>query len=245
MHPFFTDDENTCHYKFAMPLSNTDIITDMDSAGVSVFCGSVLSAPITNVETMKRNNAHALKLREIFGERYIPGVHVHPAFVDESITELEAAFAAGIKLIGELVPYYDKWSYADRGIYDILSSVKRTDVTVSLHTMDHSQMEDMAAAFPNLTFVFAHPGQRSSAEKHVEIMKRRDNVYLDISGTGLERYGSLRYLCDEVGAQRILFGSDYPINNLQMYIGGVMSERLSDTERELIFAGNAKRLLGL
>ena len=70
-----------------------------------------------------------------------------------------------------------------------------------------------------------------------------DNVYLDISGTGLFRYGMLKHLVSSVGAERILFGSDYPICNPNMYIAGVEFEKLTDHEKDLIFAENAKKLL--
>lgn len=244
-HPFLLPNEYLAPFKVAHPFESADIIADMDRAGVSRFCGSVIAGRSPELSLLKQSNESAIKLAEKFDGRYIPGVHVHPAYIDESVAELEAAFANGVRLIGELVPYFYSWSYTDKGLYEILSSIKRSDIVVSLHTMDHGQMEELAATFPNLSFVFAHPGDNSGVEKHVAIMKRRDNVYVDVSGSGLVRYGMVRCLCDAVGAERILFGSDYPICNLHMYVAGIMGERLSDAERELIFAGNTKRLLGL
>ncbi len=41
------------------------------------------------------------------------------------------------------------------------------------------------------------------------------------------------------------FGSDYPVCNLKMYIGGVLDEHLSDSELEAVFSENAKRVLGI
>jgi hypothetical protein len=82
--------------------------------------------------------------------------------------------------------------------------------------------------------------------RHVERAKWSDNYYLDLSGYGLFRHGMLRRAIDEMGADRILFGSDYPTCNPSMYIGGVLlDELISDEEKELIFSGNAKRLLGI
>lgn len=91
----------------------------------------------------------------------------------------------------------------------------------------------------------AHPGEKDSVEKHITRMKKYDNVCLDLAGTGIFRYGCIRHLVNSVGAERILFGTDYPICNHQMYIGSVLGERLADTSLELIFNGNARRLLGL
>ena len=49
-------------------------------------------------------------------------------------------------------------------------------------------------------------------------MKKCDNVHIDLSGSGLHRYGVVKYLVDNVGSERILFGTDYPISNLSMYV---------------------------
>jgi predicted TIM-barrel fold metal-dependent hydrolase len=49
---------------------------------------------------------------------------------------------------------------------------------------------------------------------------------------------------DTFGAERIVFGSDFPICNPAMFIGGVMLETLiTDRDKEKIFSLNAKRIL--
>jgi predicted TIM-barrel fold metal-dependent hydrolase len=49
----------------------------------------------------------------------------------------------------------------------------------------------------------------------------------------------------EVGVERFLFGTDFPVCSVAMQIGGVLGENLTRKQREAIFAGNAKTLLGL
>ena len=55
----------------------------------------------------------------------------------------------------------------------------------------------------------------------------------------------LAYGVGRVGAERFLFGSDYPVCSPGMNVGAVDYEEITDRERELIFSGNAKRLLNL
>jgi len=56
----------------------------------------------------------------------------------------------------------------------------------------------------------------------------------------------LRTGIDKCGAHKFVFGSDYPTCNPAMYIGAVtLDPSIKDSERELILAGNAKRILGL
>lgn len=247
-HPFFDAGEYFCIYKESIPADVNTILSDMSNAGISRFCGSVIRKirEGEGFEVLKELNREALKLRDVYGERYIPGIHVHPDYVEESVKEIEYAAENGVKLVGELVPYMHGWSdYSCGGLSDILDVAEKHGMTVSLHVGNHEQMVAMARAHRNVNFVVAHPGEKDRVVKHIEAMQACENMYLDISGTGLHRYGILRFLCDKVGAERILFGTDYPIGNLASYVYAMMGERLTDGERELIFSGNAKRLLGL
>ncbi len=79
----------------------------------------------------------------------------------------------------------------------------------------------------------------------LDLLRRHSNAYLDICGTGLFRYGMLKYGVDQVGAERFLFGTDFPVCSVGMQVGGVMTEDLTPAERQAIFADNAKRLLRL
>lgn len=240
VHPFLCDNENSCFYKDVV---KCDVSADMKEEGVSRFCGSVLNGCGDDFERIKRANALAFEIKEALGESYVPGIHINPNFVEESIEEAELYFKKGIKLIGELVPYYHGWDYDHKGLFEIFDALG--ECTVSLHRMDFDKMEELIKSFKNITFVIAHPGDAPEVKSHIELMKRQENAYLDLSGTGLFRYGMLKKLCCEVGAERILFGTDYPICNLKMYIAGVLGEKISDREKELIFAGNAKRILGI
>jgi lipopolysaccharide/colanic/teichoic acid biosynthesis glycosyltransferase len=73
-----------------------------------------------------------------------------------------------------------------------------------------------------------------------------DNYYVDISGSGIHRYGATKRLIDEIGVDKVIFGSDYAIANLQMYVDGVLNDHLlTAEEKRLIFADNAKRILDI
>lgn len=246
-HPFLRGETNLCMYQKALSLDADTTLRDMDAAGITRFCGSVIEPNLNNgFETIKACNREALRLREHYGERYIPGFHVHPDFIEESLTELELAEREGVRMVGELVPYMHGWEdYSCEGFSKLLDAIEEKNMLVNLHTMNLAQMQSMAKNHPNVTFVFAHPGDRDRVPLHVGVMQECPNVHLDLSGTGIFRYGVIRHLINEVGAERLLFGTDYPICNLPMYVNAVLGEPLSDTERALIFSGNAKRLLSL
>ena len=249
-HPFWSAESNICAYKDSFDMRSSDIKAEMNSFGISRIAGSVLfkdkerfSSPL---EKIRESNRMSLKLREELSDFYVPGFHIHPDYVEESIGEIRYMASRGVYLIGELVPYMDSWeAYDASGIFPILDEAEKYGMTVSFHTMASETIDAMVASHPNVNFVAAHPGERESLLLHVERMKRYPNLYLDISGTGIFRYHAIKYLVSEVGSERVLFGTDYPICNPGVYVGGLLCEGFSESELENIFSNNAKRLLRL
>ena len=245
-HPFNKKSGNFCFYEGSVN-SEEDFIFDLEKSGISRFCGSVIDKEKRDFSGVLEGNRIALELSKKYGKKYIPGIHIHPDFVDESEKEIEAAYSEGVRLIGELVPYHHGWKYDHPRLGELMECLDGKDMVISIHSTDSDLafLEKMAESNPEKTFVFAHPGDIPRVKGHIDIMKRRENVYLDLSGTGLFRYGVLKHLCDSVGAERILFGTDYPICNPEMYVKAVLFEKISDREKELVLSANAKRLLNL
>ena len=253
-HPFEIDADNICSHKQNCDMSADHILRDLSACGISRFCGSVIrmgrnvSEYPTPWSLILMHNDAALRLRDFFGGAYIPGFHVHPGCVRESLEEIERMHKAGVRLIGELVPYVDEWAvgYDDPGFSEILDLAEHYEMIVSIHSMGEDEMDRMVKAHPHLTVVAAHPGEYYEFCRHMERMKYSENYYLDLSGYVIHRHGMLRQAIDLCGAERLLFGSDYPTCNPAMYVGGVLLDPLiSDREKELIFSQNAKRLLHL
>lgn len=249
-HPYETIEECSCMYKDSFFLNREEAKEDLQNAGITHICGSVIEIGTYQKEAgfayIKKLNDKALKLAEDYQGYYTPGFHVHPDYVRESCDEIERMAKKGVRLIGELVPYMHGWSdYSNRNFAEILDVAKQYQMIVSYHTVEAEaeQMERMIAEHKQVIFVAAHPGQRAGYEKHIERMSRYENAYLDLSGTGLFRYGMLQYGVKKLGSERILFGTDYPICNPGMYVQAVLHEHITDKDRENIFAGNVRRLL--
>ena len=119
----------------------------------------------------------------------------------------------GINLVGELVPYADGWnSYGCEEFSVLLDEIGKHNMIVSIHSIDGygDTMDDVLKRHRDVIFVGAHPGECKQFMRHVEYMKENENYYLDISGLGPHRYGMLRRAIDEVGVDRIIYGSDFP-----------------------------------
>ena len=248
-HPFDAPEYNICSHKDYSEMTVESSEKILRKLGITRICGSVIGKrkESTCWEDISHLNNKALELARRYNGFYIPGFHVHPDFVRESCEEIERMSKLGVSLIGELVPYYHHWDdYSCKGFYEILDVAKSFNMVVSFHSMNEDSMDKMVKDHKDVTFVAAHPGEYREYMRHLERMKFSENYHLDISGTGVFRYGMLRHGIDEFGAERFLYGSDYPTCNPSMFVHAVISDPLiKDSERELICSGNAKRILGL
>ena len=256
VHPFTNIHNNICSHMEYCNMSAENTFTYLKGLGISKICGSVICRNLPGYEPYENDwemiaagNETALQLKEQYGEFYIPGFHVHPAYVKKSCDEIERMSKRGVRLLGELVPYMHGWKdYSCKAFDEILDVATSCGMVVSVHTIHEApdEMDEMVRKHPQTTFVAAHPGEAGSFQRHLQRMKWSENYYLDLSGTGLFRHGMLRHGIDEVGAERFLFGSDYPTCNPAMFIGGVLLDTMiTKKEKKLIFSGNAKRLLNL
>ena len=249
-HPFSDRSENICSHIENCDMSEENIVRDMKAAGVSKICGSVIvrkscfSEEKSLWEVVEACNRSALKVSADLGGYYIPGIMVHPDYVEESIDAVDRFYAEGVRLVGELVPYMHGWNdYSCEGFSKILDHITEKNMIVSLHSMGEDQMDEMVRRHPDTKFVFAHPGEYGEFCRHMNRLKMSENCYLDVSGYGIFRHGMLRHAIDEVGVERIIFGSDYPTCNPYMYVGGVLLDPLlTDSEKAAIFSGNIRRL---
>lgn len=254
-HPFLHSSYNICNHKEVlqnMGVENT--LSIMKDLGVSKICGAVVSVDSKGGPTYKNDwqrisdwNTQALELKKIYGDFYIPGFHIHPDFVEESCLEIDRMQAQGVRLLGELVPYLSGYkSYSLENMKIIIEYATQKKMVVSIHTTVDEDMDAFVEQHPDTTIVAAHPGEYDKFMRHLQRLKKYPNYYLDISGTGVFRYGTLRRAIDEVGAHKILYGSDFPTCNPAMFVGSVLLDPLiTDEEKRAVFAENAKRLLGI
>ncbi len=229
-----------------------EFIEGQQKHGVSRVCGSVIykdmnKRPLPEYETLVPHlNDTAFDFAQKSGGYVYPGIHVHPGFVDMSCLELERAKSKGYRLVGELVYYMMEYrKYATKSFIEIMEYARELGMVVNMHPTDPEDMFALCEALPGLTIVWAHLSGYGWLEAETEMMKKYENVFFDISAHGCDKEGMIRRTIDAVGADRILYGTDYPGYDPAPYIEGVMRECNNDAEREKIFSLNAKRLLGL
>jgi hypothetical protein len=112
------------------------------------------------------------------------------------------------------------------------------------HCVTPEQLDKLGPEYPRASFLFAHVGQSYAvAEKCVDVCRRHPNVYCEITYTAIT-YGLIEYLVREIGAERVLFGTDCVMRDPAPQLGWVAWARISLEDKRKILGGNMRRLLG-
>ena len=247
VHPF-TDSCGKNIGRYGHPRSTAEFMETLQLLGVSNCCGSVIGAadPL-DFKTLLRFNETALELREKYPDFYVPGIHIHGGYPDECCRMLRDYHRAGVRWIGEMVNYsMATGPYDSPGMLKICETARELGMVLNLHVNmpELGQLENLAVRLPGLKIVLAHPGDGADFEKRLALLCRYPDLYLDISGTGLFRWGMLRKAVDTLGADHVIFGSDFPVCNPGLYLHGALFEHLTEAEFKLVLAENFLRLTG-
>ena len=106
-------------------------------------------------------------------------------------------------------------------------------------------VDDVAADFPELDIILAHPSFPWQ-EEALAIAVHKPNVYIDLSGWSPKYFPEIlvRYT-NTLLKEKMLFGSDYPLITPDRWLADFAKLEIRDEVRPLVLKENAVRLLGL
>ena len=116
---------------------------------------------------------------------------------------------------------------------------------IKLRYSDPMLLDDVAADFPDLQIVMAHPSV-PWADSAISIATHKANVHMDLSGW-LPKYFPPQ-LVRQLGSllrRKVLFGSDFPVLTPDRWMASFDELPVKDEAKPLILKDNAVRLLGL
>lgn len=106
-------------------------------------------------------------------------------------------------------------------------------------------LDDVAADFPGLTIIMAHPSVPWQDEAN-SIATHKANVFIDLSGWSPKYFpASLVKMSSNVLSSKVLFGTDYPLITPAKWLAAFADLPLKDEVRPRILKDNAVRVLGL
>jgi predicted TIM-barrel fold metal-dependent hydrolase len=180
---------------------------------------------------------------------------------DKSLAEIERFAKGGLKGVGELRPDCQPPGFSQKKALEpfvkLLRQYKLLLMTHSSEPVGHiyagkgiagpSVLYWFISSFPDITLICAHWG--GGLPFYVlmpEVQKNLANVYFDTAiSPYLYRPEIYKQVSGLIGAEKILFGSDFPVIAPGRIIKEINGSALSEEEKTKILSGNARRLLGL
>jgi hypothetical protein len=240
-------------------VSVPELLAAMDDNGVDKSV--VFGFPWQSAELFKRHNDFIMDAVQRHPDRLI-GFGCFDSGHREAAQEAERCLAGGLAGIGELAFY--RAGIEDESLEQlapIMEVCRERCRPVLIHTNEPvghhypgktpntlAQIYRLVGRFPANAIVLAHWGGGlfffSLLKK--EVKDRLRNVYFDTAASPfLYDAAVYRIALQVVGAEKILFGSDFPLIPPARYFREMEAAGLTDAERRQLCGMNAGRLLGI
>ena len=116
---------------------------------------------------------------------------------------------------------------------------------IKLRYSDPMLLDDVAADFPGLTIIMAHPSVPWQ-DAAIAVAQHKANVYIDLSGWSPKYFPpQLVRAANTFLREKVLFGSDYPLIRPERWVRDFEQLEIRDEVKPLIMKENAIRALGL
>ena len=116
---------------------------------------------------------------------------------------------------------------------------------IKLRLSDPMLIDDVAADFPSLNVILAHPSV-PWADSAISMATHKANVFIDLSGWSPKYFPpNLVRNANSLLQDKVLFGTDFPLLTAQRWLRDFEALDIKPDVRPKILKGNAARLLGL
>lgn len=236
-----------------------ELIAAMDRSGVdkSVVCGFAWS----DQGLCKDGNDYILESIKRYPDRLIGFASVQLKDIGKTVKEIERCVGLGAKGVGEIVTEAHGVNIDDEKILSpIVEASKSLNIPIMVHsneTVGHyyvgkaktglKQYYDFILSCPDIDIVLAHwGGGLLFYELMPEVAEASERVYYDTAAS-IFLYTPKVYpvAVQIIGADKILFGTDYPLVDQRRHLRQMENSGLSKEDISKICGENAERLLRL
>lgn len=234
-------------YSIPMAFDGTveSLLEEGDGAGIDRYLVQSVAVTAKQVRSINRYIAGEV---EKSGGRFIGFGTLHPDSEDleGDFEELISLGLRGVKLHPDMQNFkIDDYRYLK--MYELCEGRLPMLIHMGDARSDFSHPKRLRAVmeiYDGLTVIAAHFGGYTMWEEASHILGGMPNLYTDCSSSffALDDRTAVEII-RRYGADRVLFGTDYPMWRADDEIGRLLSLGLTDDELRAIFAGNVKRLL--
>ena len=236
-----------------------EIIAAMDKDGIDISI--VLNYGWSTQALCHEVNEYILESVGKYPKRLVGFCSVVPAEDESGLREVERCINGGARGIGELrLDTHLKRKNAIEKIKPIVDIIVKNNIILLTHASEpvgHQYkgkgeatpglLYALITTFPEMKLVCAHWGGGLPFYALMpEVKAALKNVYFDTAAS-LYLYTPQIYsqVAQLVGADKILFGSDYPLIPQRRFLKEIDALDLSAAVKKKILSGNAKKLLGI
>jgi predicted TIM-barrel fold metal-dependent hydrolase len=161
-------------------------------------------------------------------------------------------------------PTAQGWDPSDSTFFPLFELIEQMEVPIVVHTgqtgvgaglpggaglrlslSNPMLLDDLAAAFPALNIVMAHPSVPWQDEA-LAVATHKTNTWIDLSGWSPKYFPeNLVRQANSILQNKVLFATDFPMLTPERWIRDFDTLTIKDEVRPKILKGNAIRLLGL
>jgi predicted TIM-barrel fold metal-dependent hydrolase len=200
-------------------------------------------------EHFRMENDRVMRAVKAFPDRAYGSVYLSPALLEFSLQELNRCVRDGpMVMIGEIevdarcnIPAMDpiaEWAVANEVVI-LQHEWLKTGGNLPTESSPFDVVE-LAKRHPKLQIVCAHTG--GNWEVGIRAIRATPTVYCGIAGSD-PTSGYVEMAVRELGAERVIFGSDVGGRSFASQIAKVQGANISEADKKLILGGNLRRLL--
>ncbi len=200
-------------------------------------------------EQVRIENDRVMRAAQHFPDRAYASLYVNPEHVDATLEEFDRCVRDGPMVsIGEVQT--DLRCNAPQ-LDPLVERAVSMNVPILQHTWLNSEgngpgestpydVVELARRHPQAQLICGHTG--GNWELGIRIIRDSKNVYADIAGSD-PTSGFVEMAVRELGAERVLYGSDVGGRSFASQVAKVLGAEIPDDAKAMILGGNIRRLL--
>ena len=220
------------------------MLATMDRSGVaSIICSSHAA-----FVDMERGNEEMAQVVRQHPGRFFGYCTINPNYPESVTRELER-FPHAPGFVGlKFHPSWHEYPITGDRYKPALEYAEEHRLIVLSHSWGKSEYDGpslfakVATKYSRVTFLMGHAGY-GEWDTAFSVARQHLNVYLELTAA-YKVHGIITQMVQEVGSEKVVFGTDLPWFDPHYGIGAVCFSRITDDDRHNILHRNAERLLG-
>jgi len=196
------------------------------------------------------NNEEIRKAVTAFPDRLIGAVWINPLEGQKAVEEVKQAITEWQFKAIKIHPLLHAFVANDEIVHPIIKVADELGVPIFIHSGHPPfslpwSIAQLAEGFPTVKMVMVHMGHGHGVyiQAAIDMAKKYSNLYLETSG--MPMHTKIKEAYEQVGPDRIMFGTDAPFHHPSVEIQRAMVSGLNKRQLSDLFYNNAASFLGL